>query len=413
MKGMSAPPAWSRELFTVGTTGTNGKTSTTRLVAACLACLARPVAATTTLGSFLDQEPFAATSDLTGFLSTMRAGLDRGGRFAAIELTSEALARGFALAWPCSVGVFTNLTHDHLDAHGSPEHYLASKAQLFMSLPSDGAAILNAADPSSELLAEVVPRGVRILRYAALCRGAPARPPDLLASAVAVTWQGTHVTVDGRGELSHAPRELRIRAIGTVYAENALAALAAALASGVRADDAVSALADAPATPGRFQVVTPPSDYGPAIVTDYAHTPDALARLLDDARSICAGDLIVVFGAGGHRDRAKRPAMGAAASRADRIVLTSDNPRDEDPALIADHIRTWIARSAGVEVELDRRAAIRSAVAGARSGDVVIIAGKGHETHQVLGDRAEPFDDAAEARTALAEHLGAFHRRTN
>ncbi len=134
----SSPPDWSRRLTTVGVTGTNGKTSTTRWIGACLARLARPVAQTTTFGSFLDDAPFEASRDFEGFLATMRAAIDQGGRFAAIELTSEALARGFARAWPCSVGVFTNLTQDHLDAHGSPEHYLASKAQLFVTLPPDG-----------------------------------------------------------------------------------------------------------------------------------------------------------------------------------------------------------------------------------------------------------------------------------
>src|SRR3984957_8918227 len=133
-----APPDWSRHLFTVGVTGTNGKTSTTRWTAACLARVARPVAQTTTLGSFLDDAPFPAARDFAGFLATMRAALDAGGRFAAIEVTSEALARGFARAWPSRVGVFTNLSHDHLDAHGSPEHYLASKAQLFVGLPARG-----------------------------------------------------------------------------------------------------------------------------------------------------------------------------------------------------------------------------------------------------------------------------------
>jgi UDP-N-acetylmuramoyl-L-alanyl-D-glutamate--2,6-diaminopimelate ligase len=406
MKRMPAPPAWSQKLFTVATTGTNGKTSTTRWVAACLACLARPVAQTTTLGSFLDDEPFEATSDLAGFLATMRAGLDRGGRFGAIELTSEALARGFALAWPCSVGVFTNLTHDHLDAHGSPEHYLASKAQLFMSLPAGGAAVLNAADSSSDLLAEVVPRGVRIFRYAVPSRGAPVHEPDLLGTAVAVTWHGTRVTLEARGELSDAPREVNVRAIGAVYGENALAALAAALASGVPGAAAARALAEAPVPPGRFQVVAPPSVHGPAVVTDYAHTPDALARLLDDARGLCPRELVVVFGAGGNRDRSKRPALGSAASRADRVVLTSDNPRDEDPAVIANQIRAGIARSARVDVALDRSAAIRGAIAAAQPGDVVLIAGKGHETQQIVGDRAWPFDDCAEARAALVERLG-------
>lgn len=401
-----APPDWSRRLVTVGITGTNGKTSTTRWTAACLARLARPVAQTTTLGSFLDDAPFEATRDFDGFLATMRAGLDAGGRFAAIEVTSEALARGFARAWPCRVGVFTNLTHDHLDAHGSPEHYLASKAQLFVGLPPDGCAVLNAADPASELLAEVIPEGVRVVRYAVPSRGEVTGQPELRAVEVQATWEGTRVVVEGRGELAGAPREVRIRAIGDVYAENALAALAAAMMAGVPADQAADALARAPVPSGRFERVST-GEEGPRVVVDYAHTPDALERTVAIARKLCRGSLVVVFGAGGDRDRDKRAPMGASASAADRVVLTSDNPRSEDPASIAAQIREGLEPRVHVSIELDRRAAIRAAILGAAENDVVLIAGKGHETEQTAGGRTLPFDDAAEARGALRARSGA------
>jgi UDP-N-acetylmuramoyl-L-alanyl-D-glutamate--2,6-diaminopimelate ligase len=406
-----APPAWSRGLFTIGVTGTNGKTSTTRWTAACLARVSRPVAQTTTLGSLLDDEPFPCTRDLDGFLSTMRAGLDRGGRFAAIELTSEALARGFARAWPCAVGVFTNLTHDHLDSHGSPEHYLASKAQLFVNLPPGGAAVLNAADEASELLADVMPAGVRIVRYAVPSRGEARGEIDLRAVAVEVTWSGTRVTLEGRGALAHAPAAISTRAIGDIYAENAVAALAAALVAGVPPDEAARALAEAPVARGRFEPIVEAGaneGRGPRVVVDYAHTPDALARTLAIARGLCRGAVTVVFGAGGDRDRDKRAPMGSAASRADRIVLTSDNPRSEDPAAIAAAIRAGIDERAtgGVVVELDRRDAIRVAILEAGEDDVVVVAGKGHETEQIVGARALPFDDAAEARAALRERSG-------
>ena len=236
---------WSR-LTTVGITGTNGKTSTTRWIAACLATIARPVAQTTTLGSFLDDAPFEATRDSRGFLATMRAALDRGGRFAAIELTSEALARGFARHWPCTIGVFTNLTHDHLDLHRSPEHYLASKAQLFVSLLPGGTAVLNAGDRASELIAAVVPASVRVVRYAVASRGEPKGAPELLATSVEPSWDGTRISLDASGELAHAPRALTIRGIGDPYVENALAALGAALVAGVSPDAAAQALAQAP-----------------------------------------------------------------------------------------------------------------------------------------------------------------------
>jgi UDP-N-acetylmuramoyl-L-alanyl-D-glutamate--2,6-diaminopimelate ligase len=400
------PPAeWSRSLFTVGVTGTNGKTSTTRWTAACLGRVARPVAQTTTLGSYLDDAPFESSRDFEGFLATMRAALDQGGRFAAIELTSEALARGFARAWPCSVGVFTNLTHDHLDSHGSPEHYLASKAQLFVSLPRGGTAVLNAADEASELIASVVPEGVRIVRFAVPSRGEAKGAVELRATSVETSWEGTRVVLEASGELAHAPGELRVGAIGEIYAENALAALAAAMVSGVPAQHAVAALADASVPAGRFEPILRPG--APRVVIDYAHTPDALERTLSTARGLCEGSLVVVFGAGGDRDRDKRAPMGAAASLADRIVLTSDNPRGEDPALIADAIAAGVADRSRVTIELDRRAAIRSAILDASPRDVVLVAGKGHEKEQLVAGRSLPFDDAAEARGALEAYTRA------
>jgi UDP-N-acetylmuramoyl-L-alanyl-D-glutamate--2,6-diaminopimelate ligase len=393
------PSDWSRQLTTVGVTGTNGKTSTTRWTAACLACLARPVAQTTTLGSFLDDAPFETTRDFEGFLATMRAALDRGGRFAAVELTSEALARGFTRAWPCSVAVFTNLTRDHLDAHGSPEHYLASKAQLFVTLPPGGAAVLNAADPASDLIEAVIPGGVRVVRYGVSSRGKPGRTPDLWATEVEPGWGGTRITLQAGGELAGAPRHLTIRAIGDIYAENALASLSAALVVGVPPADAARALADAPPVPGRFEVIA--RDRRPRVVVDYAHTPDALARTLAIARSLCDGELWVVFGAGGGRDEGKRAPMGAAASCADHVVLTTDNPRGETPARIAAQIRAGVGARVDVRVELDRREAIRRAVLEAGDRDVVVIAGKGHEVEQIVGERALPFDDRAEGERAL------------
>ena len=398
---VAPPPPWSQQLLSVGVTGTNGKTSTTRWTGACLARLARPVAQTTTLGSFLDDEPFATTRDFAGFLATMRAGLDAGGRFAAIELTSEALARGFARAWPCRVGVFTNLTHDHLDAHGSVEHYLASKAQLFVNLPPGGVAVLNASDPASELLAQVLPAGVRVVRYAVPSRGEPSGTPELRATRVELGWDGTRVALERGGELAGAPESLHLRAIGAIFAENALAALAAALVAGVPAADAALALAGAPVPRGRFEVVS--TGIGPRVVVDYAHTPDALERTVATARRLCTGSLAVVFGAGGDRDRDKRGPMGVAASAADRVVLTSDNPRSEDPARIADAIRAGIDARVDVRVELDRRAAIRRAIRDAAEDDVVLVAGKGHELEQTIAGQTRPFDDAAEARAALAE----------
>ncbi|MDC3955827.1 Mur ligase family protein [Polyangium jinanense] len=395
------PPRFSRRMTTAGVTGTNGKTTTTTFLAAALACLARPVLRVTTLGAFLDDAklPFPATHD--DFLEAMRHGYEKGARYAAVEATSEALALGFAKAWPISLAVFTNLTRDHLDAHGSPEHYLASKAQLFVHLPAGGAAILNAWDPASELLAEVVAKGARTVTYGLPSRtpGRPALRPDLVAEAISVGWDGTRGRLAPSSRYRDMPQEIRICAIGEPFLENALAALAAAIEAGVPPADAADAIARVPAPPGRFQVL----GEGPRAVVDYAHSPDALVRTLVTARSLTAGRLVVVFGAGGDRDRGKRAFMGEAARRADRVVLTSDNPRSEDPAAIAEQIRAGLGDHPGVRVVVDRAEAIRGAIADAGPSDVVVIAGRGPETEQIFASGKRRLVDAEVAAAALAK----------
>ncbi|HEY8078892.1 MAG TPA: UDP-N-acetylmuramyl-tripeptide synthetase [Labilithrix sp.] len=392
-----APPAFASEIATVGVTGTNGKTTTTAWIAAALRRLGGPVLRATTVGHFLDDERLEIEKSYDGFVSAMRTMFDRGGRRAAIELTSEALAAGFARAWPCRVGVFTNLTHDHLDAHGTPEHYLASKAQLFVSLPAGGTAVLNASDPNWELLHEVLPAGVVHRSYAVPARGAPQGEPDVVATAVDVSWSGTRIALEWRDP--SMPRVLSVRAIGEVFAENALAALLGAVAAGVPANEAAEAIAEAPPPPGRFEVV----HERPFVVVDYAHSPDALARMVATARGLAgAAKLFVVFGAGGKRDKAKRAPMGEAARPADVVVLTSDNPRDESPADIARAIAQGLAGHDGVRVELDRRKAITTAIREAREDDVVLVAGKGHEIDQTIEGETRPFSDVDVAREALA-----------
>jgi UDP-N-acetylmuramoyl-L-alanyl-D-glutamate--2,6-diaminopimelate ligase len=258
-----------------------------------------------------------------------------------------------------------------------------------MQLPSNGAAVLNGCDPASEMLAAVVPEAVRMLRYGVRSRGKPDGNLDVEATNVRPTWDGT--TIDVRATALDAPASLRIRAIGDVFAENALAAVAVGAALGIPASIAADALADFSPPSGRFEVVA----RRPYVVIDYAHTPDALARTLATARQLCQGRLTVVFGAGGNRDRAKRPAMGAAAALADRVVLTSDNPRDEDPMQIADAIRAGIGRHDDVRTELDRERAILLALDEARPDDVVVIAGKGHENEQIVGTERKSFSDRA------------------
>jgi UDP-N-acetylmuramoyl-L-alanyl-D-glutamate--2,6-diaminopimelate ligase len=393
------PPPWAKGIFTVGITGTNGKTTTTAFVAAALSRLAGPALRITTVGCFLGDERLDVPATYDGFLAAMARARDARARFAAVELTSEALALGFAKAWPFSIGVFTNLTRDHLDAHGSPEHYLASKAQLFVHLPAGGKAILNAYDPASSLLAEVVPSSARISLYGAPSRapGPPIGPVDVAAGEVRVGWEGTRVCVAPSARFERGPEEMLLRAIGDVYAENALAALAAAMAAGVAPAEAAAAISAAAPPPGRFQVL----GRGPRAVVDYAHSPDALARTLAAARGLCGGRLTVVFGAGGDRDRGKRASMGESARGADRIVLTSDNPRGEDPLAIAEALRAGVGPHPDVRVILDRRDAILAALEGAGPDDVVVLAGRGPETEQIFADGKRSLSDVDVAAEAL------------
>lgn len=394
MRALPEAPAWAEQLFTIGVTGTNGKTSTTSAAAALLGVLGKPVASVTTLGSYLDETPLEVAPHYDGFLQTMRSGVEAGGRYAAIELTSEALATGFARAWPCQIGVFTNLSHEHAKTHGTAEHYLASKAQLFMALPPGGTAVLNARDSSAELIAEVIPKGVEILRYGVASRGALWGEPDLVADSISVSPQGTRFELRGSQRFLDLPRLCSIRAVGEVFVENALAALAAALAAGVPATAAAAVLESMAPPEGRFEIVSA----HPYVVIDYAHTPDALLRTLATARRLCAGRLTLVFGSGGNSDKTERQLLGVAARAADRIVLTSDNPRYEDPDAIISELARAIGDHPSLLREVDRQRAIRFALSDARHEDWVLIAGKGHERHQeALGVRS-PFSDRAVAR---------------
>jgi len=386
-----AAPPWANELFSVGVTGTNGKTSTTAMIAALLGELARPVARVTTVGAFLDEERQEVPAHYAGFLETLRRCLDRGGRYAALEFTSEALAMGFAKAWPCQVAAFTNLSLDHSDAHGSPEHYLASKAQLFMALAPGGTAVLNGRDSAAQLLSEVIPPGVEVVTYGLPSRGEAWTTLDLAAHSASVRFEGTRFELEPCARFPDLPRGLQIRAIGEIFVENALAALAAALASGVPAGAAVSALARVAPPLGRFQIVRE----RPYVVVDYAHTPDALARTLATARSLCAGQVSVVFGAGGQRDTSKRPRLGEAARLVDRVVLTSDNPRNEDPLAIIAQIAEGLDNHPQVLREVDRARAIELAIRAATAEDVIVIAGKGHERAQETAGVQVAFSDEA------------------
>lgn len=405
----TATPAmlpWAEAFTTVCVTGTNGKTSTSCLTAAALRSADLRVLAETTIGYTLDGAPLDVERSLRGYIDSFARAAATGCRHAVIEATSYALSRGFARTWRCDIGVFTNLTHDHLEAHGSFEHYLASKAQLFMHLGEGGVAVLNAADPASLLLDRVTPPDLRRIWYAAPSRGARLRPADLAAREVAVSAAGTRAALEPSPLAEALGGALEIQLVGEVFVENALAAAAAALAAGAGGAEVRAGLSRCAVVPGRFEILC----RDPIVAVDYAHTPDALARTCETARRLADGRrLIVVFGAGGGADRDKRGPMGeAVGARADLAIITSDNPRHEPPEQIALALAGGCRRAgrAQIRIEPDRRRAIEQAVGEARPGDVVVIAGKGHEEGQNVGGETIPFSDVREARRVLGA-LGA------
>jgi UDP-N-acetylmuramoyl-L-alanyl-D-glutamate--2,6-diaminopimelate ligase len=391
------PPRWASELFSVGVTGTNGKTSCSLWIAAALAKQQAPVATITSLGAFLDGKPYPVARSYSGLIAAMREAHLHGGRYSVVEFASWSLAQGYAEAWPCRVGVFTNLTHEHLDVHGSLENYLASKAQLFASLPADGAAVVNAADPASHVLIAALRRGVRCVTYGV--RGtATGLEPQFELAEMRVETGATHLHVRVNTGTLTDHVQFSIRATGQVFAENALAALAAAWVAGVPLPVAAQAIAETPVPPGRFEVV----QHEPLAVLDYAHTPDALARTLETCRQISRGRVHLVFGAGGGKDRSKRPLLGRVAGAADAVYLTSDNPRTESAWKIMMEVAEGLTAHPHVTLEPDRRVAIEQAIRAAGATDVVLVAGRGPETHQAVGSEWIALSDAEVMRSSLA-----------
>jgi UDP-N-acetylmuramoyl-L-alanyl-D-glutamate--2,6-diaminopimelate ligase len=366
----------SRRLRVVGVTGTNGKTTTTWLLRAVLEAAGLRTGLIGTLGGA------RTTPEAPDLQAELAALVDDGAAAVAMEVSSHALALSRVEGTRFEVAVFTNLGHDHLDFHASMEEYFAAKARLFEPERS-AAAVVNLDDPHGRLLLEA--RRVPTRGYSL----SDVSDVELGLVAGACTWRG---------------RRLRVPFGGVANLSNALAAATAALELGVGEDAVVEGLASAPPIPGRYQVLDAGQPF--TVVVDYAHTPDALRGLLTAARAGTDGRVAVVFGCGGDRDVEKRPLMGRVASAlADTVVVTSDNPRHEDPASIASEVAAGADGPAPVEIELDRRVAIRRALASAGPGDVVLVAGKGHETTQTVGSRATPFDDREVAHQEL-ETLG-------
>jgi UDP-N-acetylmuramoyl-L-alanyl-D-glutamate--2,6-diaminopimelate ligase len=380
------------ELRVVGVTGTNGKTTTAFLVRALLEAAGLQTGLLGTVKSVVGgrEEPVERTTpEAIDLQATFRRMLDAGDRACAIEVSSHALELGRAEGIHFACRVFTNLTQDHLDFHETMERYYLAKRRLF---EAPGApSVVNVDDDYGRRLAGEIDGATTY----AIDRDANYRATDVRFDPAGSSF--TCETPDG-------PLEIDTRLPGLFNVQNALAAIAAARALGVEPEAIRRGLAGADRVPGRFEPVDEGQDF--TVLVDYAHTPEALENVLRAARELTTGRLHVVFGAGGDRDRAKRPLMGRAASQlADRVIVTSDNPRSEDPEAIVDEVLG--GASGDAEREVDRRRAIARAVESARRGDVVVIAGKGHEQGQEFeGGRKEPFDDVTVVRDALRSALG-------
>jgi len=391
----------TRELEVAGVTGTSGKTTTAFLLSSVLEASGRSPGLLGTVESRVGGEvrPVVRTTpEAIDLQRTFREMLDAGDAACVIEVSSHALElhRTDAIAFDCAV--FTNLTQDHLDFHGTFDEYRRAKRRLFELLaasPKPGrTAVVNADDPAGAAM--VAGLDVPVLPFG-LAAGARVRAVEYTSAL-----DGIRMTVDTpRGRLT-----LRSALIGEHNVMNLLGAVATGLALGLAPDVIARALAGVSAVPGRFEQVRAGQPF--LVVVDYAHTPDALERVLTTARKITRGRLGVVFGCGGDRDRGKRPIMGEIAARlADRVWVTSDNPRSEAPEAIIDEVVVGVERVAGGGErsvrEADRRLAIHAAVGWAGADDTVVIAGKGHETYQIIGGRTLDFDDRAVAREALGE----------
>jgi UDP-N-acetylmuramoyl-L-alanyl-D-glutamate--2,6-diaminopimelate ligase len=388
----------SRRMRVVGVTGTNGKTTTAYLLASMLdaAGLEAGLLGTVTyrLGGE-EREASRTTPEAPDVQQLLDEMIRQGCRSAVMEVSSHALALKRVDGMRFAAGIFTNLTRDHLDFHEDMETYFLAKRRLFEMLPDQAPGVINLDDPRGASLVDVCRRPVTF----AMTKTADVMPGPL------------EITLDGLSFDIRTPRgvvPVHSRLVGRPNVSNILAAAATAVALDLPLDAVAEGVRALPGVPGRFEVVSSPGDEV-TVVVDYAHTDDALRNLLETARPLAPRRLVTVFGCGGDRDKTKRPLMGMVAARlSDVVVITSDNPRSEDPQRIIDEIKRGIpagsagGRAADIQSVVDRREAIARAVEIAEAGDLVLVAGKGHEKYQQIGDRVLPFDDGEVARTALA-----------
>lgn len=389
----------AQKLKLIGVTGTNGKTTTTHLIEYLLTQAQLPTALMGTLytrWSGFEQTSAHTTPFAPELQHQLAAALKSGCQLAAMEVSSHALAQGRVMACPFEVAVFTNLTQDHLDFHHDMEDYFAAKALLFSPQYLQERAIINADDPYGQRLIGQIPQE-KVWRY------------SIESSTSADLWTSNlSYEQNGVSGMLHTPKgdvAFRSPLVGQYNLSNLLAAVGAVLHLGIDLQLIADSIEQFAGVPGRMERVQNSPTQDISVIVDYAHTPDSLENLLKAARPFIQGKMICVFGCGGDRDRTKRPKMGAiAAQLADKVVVTSDNPRTENPEIILQDILAGIpVKEAKVEVIGDRATAIRTAILQAQSGDGVLIAGKGHEDYQILGTEKIHFDDREQAQSALNE----------
>ena len=389
----------SREIPVVGVTGTNGKTTTAYLLASVLdaAQLSAGVLGTVNYRVGQDaREASRTTPEAPEVQGLLREMIAAGNRSCVMEVSSHALALKRVDGLRFAAAIFTNLTRDHLDFHADMEQYFAAKRRLFEMLEPAAPGVINADDPRAAALVSVCGTS---LTYGVQ------KPADVRPEGLVMDLHGVRF----RAATPAGPVDIVSRLVGRPNVYNLLAATAAATALGVPGAAISDGLARLTGVPGRFELVSAPGQ-DITVVVDYAHTDDALRNLIETARPLTRGRVVTVFGCGGDRDRTKRPLMGMVAARlSDVVVITSDNPRSEDPAAIIEEIRRGIpageaasGRTPVVMTVVDRAAAIERAVTSAQAGDLVLIAGKGHEKTQHIGARVLTFDDADVAKAALA-----------
>lgn len=367
----------SRALITVGITGTNGKTSTASIIASILRADGKSVEV---MGTLTNVRTTPEAIDLQAFLHDC---VEKGVTHVVMEVSSHALDQHRVTGVMFDVAVFTNLSRDHLDYHKTDEAYFAAKAKLFTPQQSV-LGVMNSDDPRGQLLLDVA--AIPMVPFAQ----SDVSDATIRVDSVSFRWKDLVIALPMGGGFTLM---------------NALAAITACNQLGVPAEALIDGCASLGQIPGRFQSV--PNELGFSVVVDYAHTPDGLQQVIESARAVCANKLIVVFGCGGDRDAGKRPLMGAAAQGADIVIVTSDNPRSEDPAVIMEQIVRGISpESCKVHVEGDRALAIASAISMAGRGDIVVIAGKGHEATQEVAGVHYPFNDVDVAKSALSHKKG-------